>query len=217
MPVQLTPIREADVRARRQLQDCVADMRNARLAAGLSQASVARAIGCAHSRISDWERARASPGLRMLARWAAAVGLELRLAAYRGGAPLRDAAQLRLLARARGAIGGPWAWATEVAVTAAPLERRAFDAVLSRDGIRIGLEAVTRLTDVQAQVRALTLKRTAGGLDCMVIVLANTRHNREALLHASPTMDAAFPLRTRAVLQALRQGRAPGADGLMLV
>jgi transcriptional regulator with XRE-family HTH domain len=195
----------------------VRDLRAARLAAGLSQASVARSIGCAHSRISEWERARAAPRWRLLARWAATVGLDLRLAVYQAGSPLRDAAQLRLLQRARLAVGRRWSWTSEVPVTADPLDRRAFDAVLTRHTVRIGLEAITRLTDAQAQTRSLTLKREAAGLDGMVIVLADTRHNRAAVRDASATLDGAFPMRTRAVLAALRAGRAPHADGVVLV
>lgn len=199
------------------MQVVVADLRNARLAAGLSQAAIARAIGRTHGRISHWERGQAAPSLEALARWSAAVGLDLRLNLYPSGSPLRDAGQIRLLGRARAAIGDCWAWSTEVPVTADPLDRRAFDAVLARGGIRIGLEAVTRMIDAQAQVRSLMLKRNAGGVDRLVMVLADTPNNRSALQDAAPSLEPALPLRTRAVLAALRMGKAPDADGVMVV
>jgi hypothetical protein len=51
----------------------------------------------------------------------------------------------------------------------------------------------------------------------MVLVLADTRHNRSALVAAAPTVLPAFPLRTRGVLAALRAGRLPQANGVMLI
>jgi hypothetical protein len=152
-----------------------------------------------------------------LARWGAVVGLDVTLRAYAGGSPLRDAGQLRILLRARATIGEEWGWQTEVPVSANPLDRRAFDAVLRRGEIRIGLEVISRLTDAQGQARAAMLKQRAAGLDGMVLVIARTRHNRAAFQQASATLVPAFPLDSRKLALALRAGRMPGANGVLLV
>jgi hypothetical protein len=152
-----------------------------------------------------------------LARWGAVVGLDVSARAFAGGSPLRDAGQLRVLGRAREAIGGDWKWRTEVPVSSHPLERRAFDAVISRGGVRIGLEIITRLTDAQAQSRAALLKQEVAGLDRLVLVLAQTGRNRTALAAAWPTLQPSFSVTPRLVLANLRAGRPPAANGIFLV
>jgi transcriptional regulator with XRE-family HTH domain len=217
MPSRSSPIDEAARRARQQLGELVRDLRSARMMAGLSQAAVAGAIGRSRELVADWEKHRWPPSVVDLARWAAVVGLEVPIRAYPGGYPLRDAGQLRTLARARDRITGPWHWRTEVAVSADPRDRRALDAVISRGSVAIGLEVITRLTDAQAQVRRAALKQEAAGLERMVLVLTDTRHNRRALVDAEPTLLPAFPHRPRQVLRDLNVGRAPPANGVMLV
>lgn len=86
--------------------------------------------------------------------------------------------------------------------------------MLVRDDARIGVEAVTRLLDAQAQARSILQKEEAMGLGCMVLVLADTRLNRLAARAGSATLGPAFPLGSRAVLADLRAGRPPGANGL---
>jgi transcriptional regulator with XRE-family HTH domain len=217
MPARRIYLEESARRLRRQLAEVLHDMRAAREAAGLSQASVARAIRVSHQLISMWERGVALPDPIQLARLGAAVGLDVSVRAYPGGSPLRDAAQLKLLRLAREVIGSAWRWRTEVPVSSDPMDRRAFDAVISRGPVRIGLEAISRLSDVQGQVRAITLKQEAARFARVVMVLASTRHNRAALRQAEPTLRPAFPLGQRAILAALRAGEEPSANGVLLV
>jgi transcriptional regulator with XRE-family HTH domain len=217
-----SPILEADRRARRQAAELVRELRDARLAHGLSQTRVASAIGVSHQLISQWERGAVMPGVVHAARWGAAVGIDISLRAFPGGAPLRDAGHLRLIGRARVRIGEGWSWRTEVPVTSDPGDRRAIDAVIRRAAIgrgpiRIGLEITTRLTDAQALVRAAALKQEAAGLDRMLLVFANTRHNHAALVAAVPTIAPSFPLGPRSVLRALRAGRLPETNGILLL
>ncbi len=199
------------------VHELVADLRAARLRAGLSQAAVMRAIGRSRELLSLWERGIALPGVLDLARWAGAVGLEVPYRAFPAGAPVRDTPQLRVLERAQVAIGPNWGWLTEVPVARDPRDRRAFDAVIHRGLLRVAIEIITRLVDVQAQVRAANLKLEASGIDRMILVLPTSRHNREALAVAAPTLGPAFPLGSRAVLRDLRAGRLPRANGVLLV
>ena len=217
MPSRVSAVIEAEHRARQQFDALIIDLRAARLAAGLSQARVARAIGRSRPRLSAWEQRRARPGILDLARWAAVVGLEVSVRAYPGGSPVRDVAQLRVLARLRSIIGPAWRWRAEVPVSADPRDRRAFDALISNASGAVAIEIITRLTDAQAQVRAALLKLEAARLDRMILVLSDTRHNRAALAAAAPGLRLSFPLESRDVLRELRKGRRPLANGVLLV
>lgn len=217
-----SPIQEADRRARHQQAELIRELRDARLAHGLSQRRIASAIGVSHQVISQWEVGPAAPDTVVAARWGAAVGLDISLRAFPGGSPLRDAGHLRLIGRARARIGDGWSWRTEVPVAANPGDRRAIDVVIGRTlagrgPIRIGLEVTTRLTDAQALVRAATLKQEAASLDRMLLVFARTRHNRDALEAAQPSIAPSFPLGPRAVLASLHVGRLPPENGVLLL
>jgi transcriptional regulator with XRE-family HTH domain len=217
MPARVNAVDEAEARARHQLRALIRDLRMTRVGAGLSQAVVAHAIGLSRARLTQWEQGMAFPDPLSLARWGAVLGLDIPFRGYPGPAPLRDQAQLRILARARLEIAGGWTWRTEVPVGTNPQDRRAIDAVISGNGVDIGLEIISRLADCQAQVRAALLKQEAAGLDRMVLVLSATRHNRQAVLAADATLRPAFPLDTRAVLGALRRDRMPAANGVVLL
>lgn len=185
--------------------------------AGLSLTAVAAALGCSRQLVAKWEDGTLVPGPIRLATWGAVLGLDVPIRAFDAGSPLRDAGQLRLLGRTRGVIAARWTWQTEVSVSSDPQDHRAIDAVLSAPSGRVGLEAITRLTDAQAQVRAALLKREASGVDRMILVLTDSRHNRAALRDAAATLRPAFALTTREVLRALRRNELPRANGVILV
>jgi len=86
---------------------------------------------------------------------------------------------------------------------------------LTGGGSSIGLEAITRSTDAQAQIRAAILKQEAAKLDRVLLILADTRHNRAAFLEAAPSLEGAFPASTREVLAALRTGQLPPHNGIL--
>jgi hypothetical protein len=107
----------------------------------------------------------------------------------------------------------------EVPVSMQIGDRRAIDLVLALPdaSAAVGVEAITRFADSQAQTRAPLLKQEALGLDAMVLLPIDTRHNRAALSEGAPTVDPSFPLGTRAVLNHLRSGRLPPANGVVLM
>lgn len=79
-----------------------AEIRTARVAAGLSLRDVGRACGMSYSQAGRIERAvlRSVTAIQ-LARVGAVVGLDVRIRAYPGPAPIRDAAQVALMSRLR--------------------------------------------------------------------------------------------------------------------
>jgi transcriptional regulator with XRE-family HTH domain len=218
MTARRNSIDDAGRRASRQLRDVHVEGRRARFARGLSQAQVAIALACSRQLIGAIEASHLDDvGVIQLARYCAAVGLDLPFRAYPGTSPLRDAGQLRLLGRFRAAVGGAWTWRTEVPVNADPRDLRAIDALLTKGAHRVGVEAITRLADAQGQVRPIMLKQEAARLRCMLLVLADSRTNRQALRDGAPTISPAFPMRARGVLAELRAGRQPGANGVILL
>jgi transcriptional regulator with XRE-family HTH domain len=206
---------EASHETRRRLDEVIRELRRARQAAGLSQSFVGEAAGCSRQRIGHLETGRITdPGPIMLSRYASVVGLELGLRAFPGGSPMRDAGQLATLARFRALIGSAWRVRTEIPIGG---DRRSIDALLTNAHGSIAVECVTRLLDAQAQVRSILLKADAARVSTVLIVLADTRWNRRALVDTAPTLDPAFPLRRRVVLRCLRTGEVPTQNGLLLV
>jgi transcriptional regulator with XRE-family HTH domain len=184
---------------------------------GKTQRHVANQLGTSQSRVSIIERGGCSSAtVLQLTRHAASVGLRLHIAAYPGGRRLLDAPQLGLLNRLRARLAAVWRWEQEVPI---PIEGdlRAADARITAGGFAIVIEAITRLADVQAQTRAAQLKRRDLGAQRIILLLAATAANRRAVRDAGPALAAAFPIATRAALEALAAGRDPGGDSLLFL
>jgi hypothetical protein len=89
--------------------------------------------------------------------------------------------------------------------------------LLWHEGVAMGVEAITRLRDVQAQVRSAQLKRRDAGVGRLVLVVSATHVNRRVLAVADPLIREAFPIHTRTALAALARGQDPGGDALILL
>jgi transcriptional regulator with XRE-family HTH domain len=205
--------------AHRDLVTIGADIRTARISAGLSQRAVGRDCRMSYTQVGRIERAvHRSVTVRQLARIGAVVGLDVRVRAYPGPAPMRDAAQTALLARFRECLHPSLSFRTEVPI---PIEddQRAWDGVI--DGLADGpsttlpAEAETRLHDFQAQVRRIQLKMRDGQVDHVLLVVAATRANRRAVREAGSLLRDLFPIPARSTLAALREGRHPGGSALV--
>lgn len=192
------------------------ELRDARVLAGASQRQVADALKCSGATISRVERGlRRNLSVDFLARHAAVVGLVARINLYPTGSAIRDAGQLRVLNRLEPHVAAPFRWVLEFAV--GPDDLRAFDAALLAEYVRIGVDAWSRIRDVQASARATMRKQIDSGVDRVIIVLADTQGNRIAVRDAGEALRRSFPLTTRQVLAALREGRDPGANGIVFV
>jgi transcriptional regulator with XRE-family HTH domain len=217
MPGRERATERASLRTARVLVGIGGELRDIRLSAGLRQADVARAVGCSQVEISRIERGlhKRLP-IDALTRIAAAVGLDLSLRLYPAGPPLRDAAHLALLGRFRARTSPAFAWATEVPLPIVG-DQRAFDGLLTMPGLRIAVEAEMRLRDIQALQRRLELKKRDGAVDRLILLVPDTRSNREAIRAAGASLAAAFPAGTRHVMSALAAGRDPGSDGWVVL
>lgn len=202
---------------RRAIKELGEQLRLARVAAGLSQGDAGRACGVSYSKVGRIERDE-DHGVSVveLAQLLAVVGLQLSARAYPHGSPSRDRAHGELLARLRKGLPAGIGWRTEVPLPN-PGDLRAWDALVRLDGRRIGIEAETRPRDGQDLQRRLALKRRDGGVDHMILLLADTRSNRAFVREWAETFRADFPLDGRAALEALCAGRDPGGSAIILL
>ena len=74
------------------------------------------------------------------------------------------------------------------------------------------VEAETRITDFQAQTRRLIIKMRDGGVEHVLLVIAETRSNRATIDAAGPAVGELFPISPRRALQALAAGTHPGGS-----
>ena len=194
-----------------------ADIRLTRRGAGLSLKAAATSVGMSESTFSRLERGRlARTTVEQLALACSAVGLKFVGRAYPDGDPVRDAGHTRLLLRLRGLIHRSAVWRTEVPLPI-PGDLRAWDAQIRLGGAVVAVEAEMRLGDLQALERRIGLKRRDGGIELIVLLVADTRGNRHMLSHHREALRTSFPLDTRAMLRALRDGRLPEASGIVVL
>jgi transcriptional regulator with XRE-family HTH domain len=210
------PIERSVRRIDEDLHRALLDFGVARRGSGLSLDAIGAACRVAGSTAARTASgATANPDLRLLAAMSAAVGLELRLRAYPAGDAIRDRGQQRLLDRLRARLGPRLRWRTEVAL---PIEGdlRAWDAVITGDGWQIAVEAETVLDDLQALERRVALKQRDGGLDHVILLVADTRRNRRTLL-AAPGAFGGFSRDSRPILGAIHRGSDPDTNGIVVL
>jgi transcriptional regulator with XRE-family HTH domain len=202
--------------AARALATIGAELREARVAAGLSQGFVAEAAGSSRAEISRIERAGTPMvPVRRLAAVAAVVGLDLSVRLYPAGLPLRDQAQLALLARFRRLLPRDIVWRSEEPLPI-PGDPRAWDACVSGPAWTAYVDAETRLRDIQALQRRTALKQRDTGTARAILLVADTRANRSILASlAAPLIPDAVP--GKALLEALVAGQDPGGSGVILL
>jgi transcriptional regulator with XRE-family HTH domain len=193
------------------------ELREARLQGGLSQDFVGAALGWSHSKVGRAERGVLGTfSIADLAAHAAVVGLAVSVRLYPDGSPVRDAAHLALIARFRSRLATGMKLATEVPLPIAG-DGRAWDAVVYAAGAPIGVEAETRLSDVQALTRRIALKQRDGHIATVVLVVADTHRNRRILCEHQLALAVAFPVSGRSAIRALGRGRAPAGSAILVL
>ena len=201
-------------RTARELGD---ELRTGRHVLGVTQARLGRAISLSQAEISRRElgQSRRLMG-ETLAVHAAAVGFRLSVKLWPAGGGIRDAAQVRYVAAFVGRVGRLWKVALEAPIQL-PGDLRAVDVLLVLGDVRIAVEVITRLADLQAQVRVAQAKARDIGATRLILVVAGTHANRRALADARPALVSAFDLDTRRLIVDLSGGRDPGRDGLVVL
>jgi hypothetical protein len=132
------------------------------------------------------------------------------------GSPIRDKGHESLVDRFFGALSSDWV-ATREVLLPNPGDRRAWDVLLRLGSQLVGVEAETRVHDVQAAVRRIRERERDGGTDEVLLVLADTVHNRALVDQLRQALGARFQTPARTLIEALRSGsRLPGS-GVILI
>lgn len=194
----------------------------ARIARGTSYAEIGRALRMSATQVANILRGR-SPDLTIVraSQLLAVLGMKVAASAFPGGEPVRDAGQLGLLGRLRARINGALNWSEEVPVIELPVpgfvDHRAWDAGIDGPGCRCRIDAETHVGDLQAVERRVALKQRDGREPCVLLVLADTKHHRALLAAAGEGIRTRFPIPQRAAMAALKAGRSPGGNALLLL
>ena len=144
------------------------------------------------------------------------MGLDIPLRSFPNGQPVRDAAQIKLLARLRAILPRTVRLRFEVALGIRG-DLRAWDAAMETPTWWRPVEAETRIRDTQALQRRIRLKLRDGGVGDVVLLVAGTRHNRHVLRDQADALADLFPVRSSVILAALREGREPPGSGILLL
>jgi transcriptional regulator with XRE-family HTH domain len=212
-----SPVHDAARRSAWVLAELGRELHLARLRAGRTQRQVGSVLRRSHSTISRIEHGKAPRlALRDVMILAAALGHTASTKLFPAGRLPLDRPQLRLLAAFNARIDVRWERRLEAVIPLAG-DFRAVDELISRDGTSCAVEAITRLVDVQAQLRSARLKQRDIGATRLVLVISGTRANRRVLAEAADLLTDALPRRTRAALAALAAGVDPGADCLIVL
>ena len=184
---------------------------------GLSQDALGRPLGFSGSKVGRIERGQApkltvADAILLLA----SVGLDLFLKTVPAGEPVRDTRHTSLLARLARLLHVTLGWALEVPLPISG-DRRAWDALISGPGWRVGVEAEMHPNDRQALERKIALKQRDGGVQSVILLLARTEANRQFLRANEPELLARFPMSGRDVLADLRAGRQPRGNAIVFL
>lgn len=123
---------------------------------------------------------------------------------------------MRLIAAFRARLGGGLVVRTEVPI-GRERDLRAWDLTTTDLRATAAAEFETRLTDVQALARRVTLKCRDSGIAIVILVVSDTANNRDSVASAWAYLRPLFPLDTNSILRALAAGRVPDAGGIVLV
>ena len=193
------------------------ELRTGRHIRGVTQRELGATIGVSASEVSRRELGKSTrlTGPK-LAVHAAAVGLRLSVRLWPVGGGVRDAAQARYVAAFLARVGRHWTVTLEAPIPVAG-DLRAVDILLANATARIAVEVITRLADLQAQVRAAQLKSRDIAATRLILVVAGTHANRSAIASARGAIVDAFDLDTRRILAELAGGRDPLRDGIIVL
>jgi transcriptional regulator with XRE-family HTH domain len=195
----------------------VGELRQARQAAGLSQRALASEAGWTQSELHRFERAEfIGVALPRLCALASALDLEMSATLHPIGEGLRDKGQQALLKRIDVLIHASYSRNREVPFPKLG-DLRSWDMVIRLDDYLVGLEAETRVRDIQALVRRIRQREQHGGVDDILVVLADTAHNRAVIDELRESLGQPYATSPRELLGALRAGKRLPGSGVVLL
>jgi len=197
------------------------ELRTARIVAGLTHAEIAHAIGVDRSIVTRLEHgAFEDLGIVRLSEIASVLGYEVSVGLHPIGDPLRDKEQLACARRFDALISNKWRVTDETLLPGAG-EQRAWDKLLRLADATprhlVGVDIESRVWDVQAIVRRTRARERDGQVDHILIVLADTAHNRRIVDELRASLGPGYATGSRRLLRGLRVGERLAGSGVLLV
>lgn len=213
-----TRLNRARRRGRETVRRLITELAQTRRTVGISQTEVATKLGRTQADISRLERLVDIDRVPfvLVAELASLLGLELGAGLHRLGDAINDRGQQELIRRFRAVLSAAWRVVAEVPLPN-PGDPRAWDLVLRIPAQVVGVEAETRIRDIQRLVRHLHQRAADGGADVVLLVLADTRANRALLTELLDALGPDYATPPRQLLRALRAGQPLPGSGVVLV
>lgn len=187
------------------------------MAADISQRTVAQALGWSQTEYWRFENGRGhAQSLVDIVAVSSVLGLELGAGLHPAGEPLRDKGHQALIQRFRALLSPDFRVLAEVPLPT-PGDRRSWDLLLRLATQLIGVEAETRIRDMQRLVRHIHQREQDGGVDQIVLLLAATRTNRELMDELRVALGPTYATSPRLLLAALRRGQPISGSGVVLL
>lgn len=197
----------------------VNELRDRRQLLGISQSQLASELGVGQATIARIEAEQVDLEITRAAQIASVLGLELSVGLHEIGDPIRDKGHQALGRRFDAIPSSAWRSAAEVLLPNTG-DRRSWDRVLrltKEPGQIVGAELETRIRDIQALVRRMRERERDGGVHEILIVLSNSATNRTLVHELRTALGDRYASAPRAILGALRLGRAVPGSGVLLL
>ncbi|MDQ3937322.1 MAG: helix-turn-helix transcriptional regulator [Chloroflexota bacterium] len=194
------------------------ELREQRISLGLSQRALASELGCSQSEYSRLERT-SQPGnvsFVRVAEVASLLGLTLSASLHPEGEPIRDKGHQALISRFRALLSASFKVRAEVPLPG-PGDPRVWDLVLTLGHVLFGVEAETRIRDMQRLVRRIHQRERHGGVDEIIVLLSDSQVNRRLAPDLRMALGERFATTPRQLLRVLRSGTLPPGSGVLLM
>lgn len=195
------------------------ELRMGRIGSGLTQEDLGRLAGVTQEYVSQVERGIVAPSLDVACRLAAATGSVLSLKLFpTSHVSLRESGQMEIAETVVAAADNSWRTRMEVPVG----EGRAHDLVFDRSEEVAAIEIERTLATLEAQARRALVKRDALAIResrpvRLILAVPDTRGMRNFVREHADFFARVFPVPSRAIWNAIRNGHAIGGDGLLFV
>ena len=217
MPAKDGRLARGQVNGARLVSALLAEVKTARHDANLSQDALSKQLGWTQTRYSRFERNADPITVADVCLVATVLGLKPRFALYREGEGLRDQGGQRLIDRFCSLLSPLWTVRREAPFPTLG-DLRSWD-VLIRLGtsFRAGVEAESRLRELEELVRRIRQREVHGQADAILIVLSDSAHNRLNVGALRTALGVDYQTPPRQLLTALRTGTPLPGSGLLLI
>jgi hypothetical protein len=159
-------------------------------------------------------------GITRLSEIASVLGYEVSVGLHPIGDPVRDKGQLACGRRFGALLSDRWRVTDETLLPGAG-EQRAWDKLLrltdAAPRYQVGADIESRVWDIQAIVRRTRARERDGQVDHILIVLADSAHNRRIADELRRALGADYATGSPRIMAALRKGERLSGSGVVLV